>query len=138
MFSTGCAAMRAVRIRRYDPARPVHELVILDGSAGYLVSRLVHHNYVTWRQFWVKQRRYARDEAAAMATRGLRARPRNFVLQPWREFWRRYWTLQGYRQGILGLGLAISLAVATFATYVDLWRIGRNHGSAPVGHRRRR
>jgi hypothetical protein len=111
----------------YDPARPVHELVILDGPAGYLDSRLIHHNYASWRQFWVKQCRYARIEAAAMASRGDRAKPRNFVLQPLREFRRRYWTLQGYREGLLGLGVSAALAAANLVQYAELWRLNGRH-----------
>src|SRR5574341_2527487 len=30
---------------RYDPGRPVHEEVILDGRAGYLTNPLIHYNY---------------------------------------------------------------------------------------------
>jgi glycosyltransferase involved in cell wall biosynthesis len=107
---------------RYDPLRPVHELVQLDGPAGHLSNRLVHHNYVSWRQFWTKQRRYARAEAAALAGQGVRAKPHNFVLQPLREFRRRYWTLEGRREGHLGLGLSAVLAAATFVMYAELWR----------------
>ena len=59
---------------RYDPARPVHELVLLEGEAGHLERLLVHHNYATWRQFWTKQRRYARAEAGRPRRAG-RARP---------------------------------------------------------------
>ena len=110
---------------RYDPARPVHELVLLEGEAGHLERLLVHHNYATWRQFWTKQRRYARAEAAALDARGVRARARNFVLQPLREFRRRYWTLEGYRSGALGLGLSAVLAAANFLMYAELWRL--NH-----------
>jgi glycosyltransferase involved in cell wall biosynthesis len=110
---------------RYDPARPVHELVLLDGPAGYLTNRLVHHNYASWGEFWSKQCRYARVEAQGLHARGVRAKPRNFILQPWREFRRRYWTLQGYREGALGLGLSLLLAGATFVTYWELARLGR-------------
>src|SRR5581483_8278263 len=105
---------------RYDPARPVHELVLLDGPSERLVHRLVHHNYTTWRQFWTKQRRYARLEAAALYARGVRPKPQNFVLQPLREFRRRFFTLRGYRAGLLGLALSLALAAANFVTYVDL------------------
>lgn len=110
---------------RYDPARPVHELVSLDGPAAHLNRPLVHHNYASWGQFWVKQCRYARAEAAALAGQGKRARPHNLVLQPWREFRRRYWTLQGYRAGALGLGLSLVLALATLRMYLELVRLNR-------------
>lgn len=118
---------------RYDLSRPVHELVQLDGPTAFLDHRLVHHNYASWRQFWTKQRRYAGVEAGALAAQGRRAKVRNFVLQPWREFRRRYWTLQGYRAGALGLGLSAVLAVANLQMYVELWRL--NHQDTPTAPR---
>jgi hypothetical protein len=111
---------------RSRPCRST-KLVILDGPAGYLDSRLIHHNYASWRQFWVKQCRYARIEAAAMASRGDRAKPRNFVLQPLREFRRRYWTLQGYREGLLGLGCERRPRRRQLVQYAELWRLNGRH-----------
>lgn len=106
---------------RYDPARPVHELVLLDGPDAHLEARLVHYNYDDWQHFWIKQQRYARIEAAARVSRGHRVRPHNFVLQPWREFWRRYVTLEGWRSGTHGVILAILLAIAEFQTLRLAW-----------------
>ncbi|MEI8221830.1 MAG: glycosyltransferase family 2 protein, partial [bacterium] len=106
---------------RYDPARPVHELVLLDGPDAHLEARLVHYNYDDWQHFWIKQQRYARIEAAARVSRGHRVRPHNFILQPWREFWRRYVTLEGWRSGTHGIILAILLAIAEFQTLRLAW-----------------
>jgi glycosyltransferase involved in cell wall biosynthesis len=95
---------------RYDLAREVHEIVVLDGKALYLKEPLIHYNYVTWEQFAAKQQRYAAYEARILAARGIRPRPHNFVLQPLREFYRRFITLGGYRDGWFGFGLAARLA----------------------------
>lgn len=110
---------------RYDPDRPVHELVRLNGTDARLRSRLMHHNYVGWRQFWTKQLRYARSEAAQLHAAGRRAKPHNLILQPLREFRRRYLTLRGYRDGQLGLQLSAALAVADLIKYAELLRLGR-------------
>ena len=110
---------------RYQEERTVHELVDLDGEAGYLSNVLVHYNYETLRQFIVKQRVYASMTAADMYRRGIRVKPQNYLLQPWRQFWRRYVLLQGYRDGRLGLLLSALLAYYEFKTYVQLrgfWR----------------
>jgi len=115
---------------RYDPARPVHELVQLQGSSTRLTNHLVHHNYVTWRQFWTKQRRYARDEARQLYAKGTRARSRNLVLQPLRELKRRYVTLGGYKEGPIGLQLSAVLAAANLAMYLELSRLNRGVGRA--------
>lgn len=109
----------------YDPDRPVHEIVLLDGASDYLRRALVHHNYATWRQFWAKQRRYARAEAQALAVHSVRAKPHHLIVQPLREFRRRYWTLEGYRAGRLGLALSAVLAAANCFMYLELWRQGR-------------
>ncbi|HEV2124399.1 MAG TPA: glycosyltransferase family 2 protein [Chloroflexota bacterium] len=124
--------LRLFRTNRgcYDPSRPVHELVQLDGRDAQLRHRLVHHNYVTWRQFWIKQRRYAQMEAQRQYAEGRRAKPHNFLLQPLREFKRRYLGLAGYRAGLLGLQLSLVLAAADFLMYRELWRLGRS-GAPP-------
>ena len=107
---------------RFDDTRDVHELAILDGPAGYLTEALVHYNYDRFDQFLEKQGGYAALEAQRLARAGNRARPHNFVLQPLREFRRRYVELQGYLDGWRGLVLAVLLAWYTGITYRDLAR----------------
>jgi glycosyltransferase involved in cell wall biosynthesis len=94
---------------RYDPARPVHEVVLLDGPAGTLTNPMTHYNYDNWAQFHAKQRRYADLEGDILVQRGIRPWPHKFVRPPLREFWRRYVTLEGYRDGWMGLKLAALL-----------------------------
>jgi glycosyltransferase involved in cell wall biosynthesis len=103
----------------YDTAREVHETVDVGGSEGYLTQPLTHYNYHSWAQFRAKQRTYARYEARILAGKGIRPRPRNFVLQPLREFRRRFFTLQGYRDGLRGLRLATLLA--WYYGFVPYW-----------------
>jgi (heptosyl)LPS beta-1,4-glucosyltransferase len=94
---------------RYDPERPVHEVVLLDGTSGYLQAPMIHYNYASWPQFHAKQRRYAQFEGRILVERGVKPWPHKFIRQPLREFWRRYVTLQGYRDGWVGLKLALLL-----------------------------
>ncbi len=77
---------------------------------AHLREPLIHYNYLTWEQFDAKQRRYAAYEANILAGRGIQPRPHNFVLQPWREFRRRFFTLEGWRDGAFGLQMAARLA----------------------------
>jgi hypothetical protein len=96
---------------RYDPRRVVHEVPRLDGPAGYLSEPLVHFNYRNLAEFFEKQERYTRLEADRwLATYRRRPRLRGVLGQPVREFWRRYVTLEGYREGGLGLVLCLTLA----------------------------
>ena len=95
---------------RYTPGREVHETVEVDGDVVRLREPLLHLNYDSWAEFQVKQRRYARMGAAMMQREGLLPRRRAYVGRPAREAWRRFVGLSGYRDGVLGFKLALSLA----------------------------
>ena len=110
---------------RYDPAREVHEVVILDGQAGYLKNVLIHYNYDTLSQFLERQNRYTDYEARILYEQGIRPRLRNFILQPLREFRRRYVSLQGWKDGFHGLLLSGLMAYYNLVMYVRLRRLWR-------------
>jgi hypothetical protein len=110
-------------IARYLPERQVHELVDVGGAEGYLRQPLIHLNYRDWGQFHAKQRRYAAYEAAILQQRGIRPRPHNFILQPLREFRRRFVTLQGWRDGLHGFRLACLLA--WYYGFLPYWLLAR-------------
>jgi len=105
---------------RYDPARPVHEVVILDGPEGYLQTPLIHYNYDTVGQFREKMGRYTEFEAGILHEQGIKARPWTYLSMPLREFWRRFVTLGGYRDHIYGLLFCGLMAWYTFTTYLRL------------------
>ncbi len=109
----------------YDPERQVHELVILDGEAGYLENHLIHYNYRDLRHFIQKQRYYARFDAEIMYSDGIRPKFRNFILQPLRQFKFRFWTWKGYRDGFHGLRLSVLMAWNEFDKYWHLRRLWR-------------
>jgi hypothetical protein len=104
-------------LAHYDPSRPVHETVILDGQAGYLENPLVHYNYDSVGQFRRKMQGYTAFEAKALREKGVRARPWKYVTQPSREFWRRFVVLAGYRDHLYGLLFCGLMAWYTFVTY---------------------
>ncbi len=114
---------------RYAPDGLVHEVAALDGPAGWLREPLVHLNYDTLGEFVTKQRRYAALEAWTRWRQGERVRARAFVGQPAREFWRRYVTLGGYRDGALGLLLAAYLGYAAWLRTRRLARLWRTRGA---------
>ncbi len=109
----------------FDPTRHVHELVLADGREAYLQERLIHYNYESVAQFRRKQRRYTRFEAQILFEQGTRPHRRGLVGQPLREFVRRFFSLEGYKDG--GHGLLLSGLMAYYAferqrMLVELWR----------------
>ncbi|KAB2867242.1 MAG: glycosyltransferase family 2 protein [Anaerolineae bacterium] len=108
----------------YDPERRVHEVPILKtGEPGHLENPLIHYNYRDIGQFIEKQRLYARYDAEIMKSEGQRAKFRNFILQPLRQFRWRYLTLKGYRDGLHGLRLSLLMAWNEFDKYWQLRRL---------------
>jgi glycosyltransferase involved in cell wall biosynthesis len=95
---------------RYDEGQLVHERALLDGSLGQVCGHLRHCNIERLPEFWRKQTEYALAEARTLYAQGRRARWRNFAGAPARQFWLRYVRLGGWRDGLLGLLLCVSLA----------------------------
>lgn len=110
---------------QYDPARPVHEVVMLDGEQGYLQHAMVHYNYRDLAHFIGKQRRYAEIDAGILYDQGVRPKPHNFILQPLRHFRWRFVELEGYKDGLHGLRLSLLMAWYEWLKYRKLaarWR----------------
>jgi glycosyltransferase involved in cell wall biosynthesis len=105
---------------RYDELQLVHEFAQLDGSAGYLSHHLLHLNIERLDELWRKQTSYAIQEAQTLYQAGRRARWRNFVGAPLREFRRRYISLGGYRDGAVGLLLCATLAYFEWVKFVHM------------------
>jgi glycosyltransferase involved in cell wall biosynthesis len=102
---------------RYDPAYPVHEIVLLDGEAGHLENPLIHFNYETVAQFRQKMRRYTAFEAEMLDTRGVQVHPWTYFTMPLRDFWRRFVKLNGYRDHVYGLLFCGLMSWYTLVTY---------------------
>ena len=108
----------------FDPLRPVHEEALVDGRIGHLRAPLLHFNYASLGEFVRKQERYCRLDAERWLLQYGRPRRRAVVGQPLREFWRRYVTLRGYREGWLGLVLCMLLGYYAGKT---VWLARRRH-----------
>jgi hypothetical protein len=76
-------------------------------------------------ELWRKQTSYAIQEAQTLYQAGRRARWRNFVGAPLREFVRRYVSLGGVRDGATGLLLCATLAYFEWVKFVHLKALER-------------
>jgi len=112
-----------IEAARYNPEREVHEIVMLDGQAGYLREHLIHYNYESLAQFRFKQNRYIDFEAKILKDKGIRAKPWTYITMPLREFKRRYISLGGYKDGWVGLQVCGLMGWYMFLTYVRLRRL---------------
>jgi glycosyltransferase involved in cell wall biosynthesis len=109
---------------RFDPNRQVHELILWDGQARNLRQPLIHFNYSSLAEFRARNMKYTRYEAGIWFDEGRRARKRGFIGQPLREFWRRFVSLHGWRDGRHGLLLSILMAYFAYVRHKMLWQLG--------------
>ncbi len=119
------AQLRLLKIghAQYDPTREVHEIVQLDGSEATLTEHLTHYNYESLAHFHSKQNRYIDFEAQILHKQGIRAKAWTYFSMPAREFYRRYVTLKGYKDGWVGLELCGLMAWYMFVTYLRLRKL---------------
>ncbi|MEL6272119.1 MAG: glycosyltransferase family 2 protein [Chloroflexota bacterium] len=118
--------MRLLRVGRahYDPAKLVHEVVVLDDDApGTLENPLIHYNYKDVVQFGEKQRRYSAYDAEILYQQGVRPKWYTLLSMPVRHFIWRFVTLNGYRDGWHGLYLSLLMARYEFRKYRLLWEM---------------
>ena len=111
---------------RYDETREVHELVLLDGAAGYLKTPLVHYNYRDLTAVRGQTGRYTDYAAQELFRQGVHPRPQNYVLQPIRHFVWRFIELKGYQDSWHGLRLSLLMAWYEYQKYVRLGRLWRD------------
>lgn len=126
---------RLLRVKgaKYDTAREVHEVVLLDGKTRRLNRPLVHYNYESAAQFHAKQRKYTQFEAAELYRQGIKPKLRNYLLQPLRHFYWRFIALKGYIDGWHGLSLSARMAWYEFVKYrmlSKMWRENKQQNRA--------
>jgi glycosyltransferase involved in cell wall biosynthesis len=108
--------------------RPVHEIAVVEGEIGYLQQPLTHYNYRDVAHFQAKQRAYTSYDARILYDQGIKPKPHNYILQPLRQFYWRYVTLGGYKDGRHGLRLSLYMAYYEWVKYRKLgwyWRKNR-------------
>lgn len=110
----------------YEPKQKIHEIVILNGKAGYLKNPLVHISCEKWSDFIDHQKNWARKKAQLKFEQGIK--PGLHILAgPLLEFIRRYFTLRGYRDGLHGLYLSLIFAYYIYKMYQYLGKLWKSN-----------
>jgi hypothetical protein len=97
--------LRLLRVAKtsFDPRRAVHEVAHVEGATGTLTAPMVHINYESVSELREKQSAYAPLDVQLRLSEGFVARRRHVLSAPVREFWRRFVSLSGWRDGTTGL-----------------------------------
>lgn len=105
-------------------------------TIGELQTELLHYSYRSLDQYFEKFNRYTSKLALEASERGesptLGYSIAHLLLRPPAWFLYRYVRLQGFRDGIPGLFIALSSALVLLVTYFKLWEMQKCRSTAPV------
>jgi len=100
----------------------IHEMIKLNGEAGYLKNPISHYNYETIAQFLHKTIvNYAPNEASSKLQNGYNFNYMDSIRFPWNEFLKRYFAEKGYKDGLHGLMLSILMSFYHFIVFAYIW-----------------
>lgn len=99
----------------------VHEVIKIEGNTEKLKNDLVHHNYSGIKQFVNKALVYTENEANFMIDNGYSFSYLDAIRFPLDEFIRRFFSRQGYKDGLHGLALSILMAFYHFLIFTFIW-----------------
>lgn len=99
----------------------LHAHMTVAGSASHLQSPIVHYSYKDLDDVLEKLNRYSRGAALDLQTRGGSSTLGKAVFKGLWSFIRTYFLRQGFRDGRMGLALAIYNCHTTYYKYLRLW-----------------
>jgi glycosyltransferase involved in cell wall biosynthesis len=130
MAHSGWYPDRVTRLFRRGAARfsddLVHERLVTRGGPGKLQGDLLHGTYPDLESMLEKLNRYSSAWAESMFRKGERSSLAGAMLRGGWAFFRTYILRSGWRDGRMGLVLAVSIAEGTYYKYLKLWLLGRD------------
>jgi glycosyltransferase involved in cell wall biosynthesis len=114
---------------RIDPAREVHEKLLVTGAAGglgstgQLAAPVLHYGWTSFAQALQKTERYADAAALAMHAKGKRGAALRMIAKPLWRFFRFYFLQLGFLDGTPGALVAALRAYEAYAREARLWEL---------------
>lgn len=106
---------------KYNAAH-VHEHLSIDGETEYLTKPLLHYNYDTILQFILRTATvYAPNEAENLLKKKYTFHYLDAIRMPMREFINRFFSGEGYKDGLHGLVLSLLMAWYHFMIFLYIW-----------------
>jgi len=109
----------------------LHAHMTVDGETGYLQSPIIHYSYRNLDDVLEKLNRYSRGAAIDLEARGGSSSMTKALMKGLWSFIRTYFLKQGFRDGRIGLVLAIYNSHTTYYKYLRVWM----HRNMPVSAR---
>ncbi len=102
-------------------ASKVHEPMVVEGKIEKLAAPLLHENYQSINQFLSRMIVYTDSEANALIENGYEFNYMDSVRMPFQEFLRRFFTHEGYKDGLHGLILSLLMGFYHLVIFLKVW-----------------
>lgn len=119
--------IRFFRRGHVDWQKEIHSQPITKGNGLNLLDSeklaIRHNNYTTLSQFVHRALRYSSVQAEELHKNDYKLKTSDFILRPIQEFNSRFFSAQGYKDGLHGLVFSVLQAFAIALIYIRLWEI---------------
>lgn len=109
------------RTKAHLPCRSVHEQLVLEGKAGHLKKDLIHMNYRTMDLFIRRMHLYTENDKNLFLSQGKKVVPLDAIRFPQKEFLKRFFRDEGYKDGLHGLVLSLFQAFSALVLFAKVW-----------------
>ncbi len=104
----------------------IHSVPTTQGKGLDLPAKenlaIIHHNYTSVEQYLERMNRYTTIQGYSLAEDGYEFSWKDLISKPMGEFLGRYFTGEGYKDGVHGLALAGLQAFSEFVKYLKIWQ----------------
>lgn len=104
----------------------IHSVPITMDKGGDFEAKedlaIIHHNYRTVEEYLEKLNRYTSVQADFLVKDGYTFNWKDLIGKPFREFVARYFTGEGYKDGVHGLTLSLLQAFSELVVYTKVWQ----------------
>jgi glycosyltransferase involved in cell wall biosynthesis len=101
--------------------RLVHEKFIVDGKTGQLKNRLIHLTFTSIEKTIFKINHYTSLKAEELFLKNRKVGGWGIVVHGFTGFFKFYFLLGGFKDGIHGLVISLLHLITTLVSYIKLW-----------------
>lgn len=105
----------------------IHNTPKPEGKIGHvedsMEESIIHFNYLNSQQFVERLNKYTTVEAKHLSERKEQFKFYKLITVPFKEFYSRFITLKGFKEGLTGFILSIFMAFYRFLTWAKYWEI---------------
>ena len=104
----------------------IHSIPLTQGNGADIEAKedlaIIHHNYSSIEQYLERMNRYTTIQADFLVSQGFKFIWKDLISKPTQEFLGRYFSGEGYKDGLHGLSLALLQSFSEVVLYIKLWQ----------------